>query len=147
MALTFQVEDERPVGSRGRTAASLTDTEQAVQAAYRQSCDTFQLNGTVLHGVPMSVIVNTQGDVDELRKAVTKIAKIEDKGYRFREQDGPGDKIKVVFWATQNTNETLYAVCPECEQNVAVTTDMVLRVHGPRNDRCVGSGAEVKIED
>lgn len=147
MTLKFNVETERPVASRGRSTLTLSETEEAVLGAYRQSCDTFSLSGTVLHGVPMSVVVSGEDEVSEFRKAVVKAANLENKGYRFREEDQGDGKTKVTFWATQNTNETLYAVCPECEQNVAVTSDMVLRVHGPRNDRCPGSRAEVTVAD
>lgn len=140
----FADEDVRPNGG-GRSRA-LTEEEEAVLAVYRQSLESVTLQGAILHGQPKSVTFESQDDVDDFKKLVAKAAALEGEGYRFREVPQTDGHIKAVFWGVKRAEDPLYVECPECEKVVRVTSKNEISTHGPRSNRCAGSGLPVEVE-
>lgn len=54
-----------------------------------------------------------------------------------------GKKYKVKFSPKPKRASGGIANCPVCKEDVTVTADKKIRIHGPRDNRCSGSGTDV----
>lgn len=146
MIMQFSATDVRPTAVR-ESSKELSELELAVSQAFKQSiAEGAQERGTWL-GKPMQAPVKDLDEWKDVRKAVQKVAGKEGMGFRVRlVNDEETEDLSVVFWAVE-ISEKLYAACPECGKTVAVSEDKKLRVHGPRDNRCSGSGIDVEVSD
>lgn len=55
-----------------------------------------------------------------------------------------GNKFVVKFQAKPKRASGGITACPVCNEEVTVTSDKKVRIHGPRDNRCNGSGASVE---
>ena len=57
-----------------------------------------------------------------------------------------GNGYVVKFQTKPKRNTGGISTCPVCNEEVTVTGDKKIRVHGPRDSRCTGSGASVATD-
>jgi len=88
--------------------------------------------------------------VGEALGYIRAAAKENDHGVRFAipKNYAELDSVTVRFQATDKKNyspreQTSKTNCPVCGKETAITSDGNVRVHGPRNDRCAGSGTQL----
>lgn len=145
--MKFEVIDERPVNVRA--AKELTQDEQdvleAFQASIKQGNHEVTAIGKAWLGKPIKISVAGTDEMKALKRMVQKAANSEDMGFRFRiTDDEENGKLACVFWAVE-LGEALYVTCGDCERNVRLTKESTLTTHGPRDNRCKGSGKAVQV--
>lgn len=143
---SFKLTDEAPpaLAKPGRTA-EVTAEQEEVLAAFQDSIKNGTGDGPAFIGKTVKVTVPDIDATKELRKLVQWAAKKEDMGSRFRLAESGGKGLNCFFWAVPLT-ERLYVDCPMCHKQVQVTEDHTVRVHGPKDNRCKASGAEVAVD-
>lgn len=143
---SFALTDEKPPAllKPGRTA-EVTEDQKAVLEAFQSSIKNGVGDGADFVGATIVSVVPDIESTKELRKLVQWAAKQEDMGSRFRMAEVQKGGLKCFYWAVTLT-ERLYVECPVCKKQVQVTTENTVRIHGPKDSRCEGSGADVTVD-
>lgn len=144
----WNITDDKPAGQRGGRTAEITEERKEILEAFQASIKGGKVDrGTgLLVGSSIEIVVPDQDGMEELKKLVGWAAVQEEMGYRFRLSSRQDNELRCVFWAVELV-QRLYAECPECSKNVGVTEQKKLRTHGPKDDRCAGSGMDVEVTE
>lgn len=142
--LSVKPSEEKPASHRGGASAADPTTNPLYQP-FQNSVNNGKGAAGSWEGQSQTFVIPDDDDAEKsARRAVAKAAKDSGYGYRFRTRPVNGGR-EVIFWAVELPESNGTAECPRCAQEVSITADSELRVHGPRDNRCEGSGLAVSV--